>query len=280
MTEDNCTIRKASPADLPRIHGIYAAARQFMRDHGNFSQWDGEDAPEHLLPGDIEAGNLYVLEENGVIHAAFAFIIGADPCYAVIEQGAWKADTPYAAVHRVASDGTVHNILGRIMDFAKSKISHTVSYTHLDVYKRQTQILNACTLAPLSEAQRLDGLDENETTKRYMHHYNFPSFSVGETKPSRGPGRREIGHGALAERALVPVLPSEEEFPYAIRTVSCLLYTSGPWPAGPGGESRQGKKWRVLHREGGKVRKSRTGDRIGRIFGQHKENVPEHVYLL
>ena len=74
----------------------------------------------------------------------------------------------------------------------------------------QTQILNACTLAPLSEAQRLDGLDENETTKRYMHHYNFPSFSVGETKPSRGPGRREIGHGALAERALVPVLPCEE----------------------------------------------------------------------
>ena len=130
MTEDNFTIRKASPADLPRIHGIYAAARQFMRDHGNFSQWDGEDAPEHLLPGDIEAGNLYVLEENGVIHAAFAFIIGADPCYAVIEQGAWKADTPYAAVHRVASDGTVHNILGRIMDFAKSKISHIRIDTH------------------------------------------------------------------------------------------------------------------------------------------------------
>ena len=119
MTEDNFIIRKAFPADLPRIHEIYAAARQFMRDHGNFSQWDGEDAPERLLPGDIEAGNLYVLEENGVIHAAFAFIIGADPCYAVIEQGAWKADTPYAAVHRVASDGTVHNILGRIMDFAK-----------------------------------------------------------------------------------------------------------------------------------------------------------------
>ena len=106
MTEDNFTIRKASPADLTRIHGIYAAARQFMRDHGNFSQWDGEDAPEHLLPGDIEAGNLYVLEENGVIHAAFAFIIGADPCYAVIEQGAWKADTPYAAVHRYPTSGS------------------------------------------------------------------------------------------------------------------------------------------------------------------------------
>ena len=91
----------------------------------------------------------------------------------------------------------------------------------------QTQILNACTLAPLSEAQKIDGLDENETCKRYMHHYNFPSFSVGETKPSRGPGRREIGHGALAERALVPVLPSPEEFPYAIRTVSETMESNG-----------------------------------------------------
>ena len=91
----------------------------------------------------------------------------------------------------------------------------------------QTQILNTCTLAPLSEAQKLDGLDENETSKRYMHHYNFPSFSVGETKPSRGPGRREIGHGALAERALIPVLPSAEEFPYAIRTVSETMESNG-----------------------------------------------------
>ena len=84
----------------------------------------------------------------------------------------------------------------------------------------QTQICTITTLAPLAEAQRIDGLDEFETSKRYMHHYNFPSYSVGETKPSRGPGRREIGHGALAERALVPVLPSVEEFPYAIRTVN------------------------------------------------------------
>ena len=91
----------------------------------------------------------------------------------------------------------------------------------------QTQILNICTLAPLSEAQKIDGLDENETSKRYMHHYNFPSYSVGETKPSRGPGRREIGHGALAERALVPVLPTEEEFPYAIRTVSETMESNG-----------------------------------------------------
>ena len=91
----------------------------------------------------------------------------------------------------------------------------------------QTQICNSCTLAPLSEAQKLDGLDEAETTKRYMHHYNFPSYSVGETKPSRGPGRREIGHGALAERALLPVLPSEAEFPYAIRTVSETFESNG-----------------------------------------------------
>ena len=91
----------------------------------------------------------------------------------------------------------------------------------------QTQILNICTLAPLSEAQKIDGLDENETSKRYMHHYNFPSYSVGETKPSRGPGRREIGHGALAERALIPVLPTVEEFPYAMRLVSEVLSSNG-----------------------------------------------------
>ncbi len=91
----------------------------------------------------------------------------------------------------------------------------------------QTQICTVTTLAPLAEAQKLDGLDENETSKRYMHHYNFPSYSVGETKVSRGPGRREIGHGALAERALVPVLPSEANFPYAIRTVSETFESNG-----------------------------------------------------
>ena len=91
----------------------------------------------------------------------------------------------------------------------------------------QTQICTVTTLGPLSEAQKLDGLDEAETSKRYMHHYNFPAYSVGETKPSRGPGRREIGHGALAERALVPVLPTEEEFPYAIRTVSETFESNG-----------------------------------------------------
>ncbi len=91
----------------------------------------------------------------------------------------------------------------------------------------QTQICDIVTLAPLSEAQKIDGLNENVTSKRYMHHYNFPAYSVGETKVSRGPGRREIGHGALAERALLPVLPSEEEFPYAIRAVSETFESNG-----------------------------------------------------
>ena len=91
----------------------------------------------------------------------------------------------------------------------------------------QTQVLNVTTLAPLSERQKIDGLDEHVTSKRYIHHYNFPSYSVGETRPSRGPGRREIGHGALAERALIPVLPSEEEFPYTIRTVSEIMESNG-----------------------------------------------------
>jgi polyribonucleotide nucleotidyltransferase len=96
------------------------------------------------------------------------------------------------------------------------------------MFKRgQTQILTITTLGSLSEAQKIDGLDLNQTSKRYMHHYNFPSYSVGETKPSRGPGRREIGHGALAEKALVPVLPSEDDFPYAIRTVSETLESNG-----------------------------------------------------
>ena len=91
----------------------------------------------------------------------------------------------------------------------------------------QTQICDIVTLAPLSEAQKIDGLDPNVTSKRYMHHYNFPAYSVGETRVSRGPGRREIGHGALAERALLPVIPSEEEFPYAIRAVSETFESNG-----------------------------------------------------
>ncbi len=96
------------------------------------------------------------------------------------------------------------------------------------LFKRgQTQVLSICTLAPLSEAQYLDGIDSDVTRKRYMHQYNFPGYCTGEAKPSRSPGRREIGHGALAERALLPVLPSEEEFPYAIRVVSEVLSSNG-----------------------------------------------------
>ena len=91
----------------------------------------------------------------------------------------------------------------------------------------QTQICNVVTLAPLAEAQKIDGLNQSETTKRYIHQYNFPSYSVGETRPSRGPGRREIGHGALAERALIPVLPAPEEFPYAVRSVSETFESNG-----------------------------------------------------
>ena len=91
----------------------------------------------------------------------------------------------------------------------------------------QTQVLTIATLGSMGEVQRLDGLDSSEESKRYMHHYNFPSYSVGETRPSRGPGRREIGHGALAERSLLPVLPSEAEFPYAIRLVSEILSSNG-----------------------------------------------------
>ena len=90
----------------------------------------------------------------------------------------------------------------------------------------QTQVLNVTTLGALGDGQKLDGLDE-EDNKRYMHHYNFPAYSVGETRPSRGPGRREIGHGALAERALVPVIPSQDDFPYAIRLVSEVLSSNG-----------------------------------------------------
>ena len=90
----------------------------------------------------------------------------------------------------------------------------------------QTQVLTVTTLGPVGDAQILDGIDE-EDRKRYMHQYNFPSYSVGETRPSRGPGRREIGHGALAERALLPVIPSVEEFPYALRLVSEVLSSNG-----------------------------------------------------
>ena len=127
----SCTIRKATPWDLPRIREIYEMARQFMRKNGNHSQWGKGDEPEALIEGDICQGNLYVLEEAG-IHAVFAFIIGEDPTYLEIEEGNWKSEEPYAAVHRVASDGTVQGVLGHVMDYCSAQVPHIRIDTHMD----------------------------------------------------------------------------------------------------------------------------------------------------
>ena len=127
----SCTIRKAASQDLPRIREIYEMARQFMRKNGNHSQWGKGDEPEALIEGDICQGNLYVLEEAG-IHAVFAFIIGEDPTYLEIEEGSWKSEEPYAAVHRVASDGTVQGVLGYVMDYCSAQVPHLRIDTHTD----------------------------------------------------------------------------------------------------------------------------------------------------
>lgn len=127
----SCTIRKATPRDLPRIREIYEMARQFMRKNGNHSQWGKGDEPEALIEGDICQGNLYVLEEAD-IHAVFAFIIGEDPTYLEIEEGNWKSEEPYAAVHRVASDGTVQGVLGHVMDYCSAQVPHLRIDTHAD----------------------------------------------------------------------------------------------------------------------------------------------------
>ena len=127
----SCTIRKATPWDLPRIREIYEMARQFMRKNGNHSQWGKGDEPETLIEEDICQGNLYVLEEAD-IHAAFAFIIGEDPTYLEIEEGNWKSEEPYAAVHRVASDGTVQGVLGHVMDYCSAQVPHLRIDTHTD----------------------------------------------------------------------------------------------------------------------------------------------------
>lgn len=145
------TIRKAENQDLPRIYKIYATARQFMRDNGNHAQWGEGDRPEDLLEGDIRQGNLYVLEEikNGEnmlserIHAVFAFVEGPDPTYARIEQGSWKYDTEYSAVHRVASDGAVRNVLGQIMDYCKERMPHLRIDTH-ENNKVMQHVLEKC----------------------------------------------------------------------------------------------------------------------------------------
>lgn len=127
----SCTIRKATPHDLARIREIYEMARQFMRKNGNHSQWGKGDEPEALIEEDIRQGNLYVLEEAG-IHAVFAFIIGEDPTYLEIEEGSWKSEEPYAAVHRVASDGTVQGVLGHVMDYCSAQVPHLRIDTHKD----------------------------------------------------------------------------------------------------------------------------------------------------
>ena len=127
----SCTIRKATPWDLPRIREIYEVARQFMRKNGNHSQWGKGDEPEALIEEDICQGNLYVLEEAD-INAVFAFIIGEDPTYQEIEEGNWKSEEPYAAVHRVASDGTVQGVLGHVMDYCSAQVPHIRIDTHTD----------------------------------------------------------------------------------------------------------------------------------------------------
>jgi len=131
----------------------------------------------------------------------------------------------------------------------------------------QTQVLTVATLGSMSDVQRLDGLDILEENKRYMHHYNFPSFSVGETKPSRGPGRREIGHGALAERALLPVIPSEEDFPYSIRLVSEVVSSNGSTSQGAVCASTL-----ALMAAGVPIKKPVAGISVGLVTGDGGDN--------
>ena len=127
----SCIIRKAASQDLPRIQEIYEMERQFIRKNGKHSQLVKGDEPEALIEEYIRQGNLYVLEEAG-IHAVFAFIIGEDPTYLEIEEGRWKSEEPYAAVHRVASDGTVQGVLGHVMDYCSAQVPHLRIDTHKD----------------------------------------------------------------------------------------------------------------------------------------------------
>ena len=145
----------------------------------------------------------------------------------------WAPDAIYKLEKKVVRDYLFREhkrVDGRALDEIRplSAAIDVVPRVHGSSYfqRGQTQVMNICTLAPLAEAQKLEGLDE-QTSKRYIHHYNMPGYSTGEAKPVRSPGRREIGHGALAERSLIPVLPSEEEFPYAIRTVSEITMSNG-----------------------------------------------------
>ena len=123
-------IRRAQQADFSRICEIYAIARAFMARTGNAAQWGDSFPPEELLREDIRLGRLYVVEEEGTVHGAFAFLLGEDPTYQVIEGGAWKSNAPYGTLHRVASDGAVHGLFGQMVDYAWSVIPHLRIDTH------------------------------------------------------------------------------------------------------------------------------------------------------
>lgn len=137
----NLTIEKAELNDLPKMMEIYAYAREFMKKTGNPNQWSDKFPEEAVLRDDIQAGNLYVIKENGAIHAVFALIIGEDPTYVYIEQGAWHSDATYGTIHRVAGDGKLHGIFALVTEFCSRKISHLRVDTHRDNQVMQHLIL-------------------------------------------------------------------------------------------------------------------------------------------
>lgn len=137
----NACIRPAEKNDLNGIMQIYSTAREFMAKNGNPNQWGKVFPPKELIADDIENGRLFVIEENGSVHGVFAFIIGVDPTYAVIESGSWLSDTEYGAIHRVASDGKIHGVLSAAVGFCLTKISHLRIDTHKDNKVMQRQIL-------------------------------------------------------------------------------------------------------------------------------------------
>lgn len=126
------SIRPATLADLPRLRQVYARARQFMRAGGNLTQWSDGDRPEDRLAGDIAAGQLYVVESGGTVRASFAFILGEDPLYDVIRQGAWLSDVPYGTIHRLASDGSLQGVLSLAVSFCRAQCPHLRADTHED----------------------------------------------------------------------------------------------------------------------------------------------------
>ena len=133
-------IQKATLFELPEILRVYAAARAYMRAHGNETQWGTTYPPEEIVKNDIESGNLYLCTENGKIHGVFAFIEGADPTYAVIEQGAWPDDKPYNVMHRMASDGEVRGIGKAALDFCKAHSENVRADTHKDNITMQNML--------------------------------------------------------------------------------------------------------------------------------------------